>query len=588
MFSTYCRSIGILILLTVGLQGWSQDYAVVISPDSLTVNQILVVDTTFNSESDVRLYLENKTDSLRQYGYLAAALDAVVFQDSLYLAEIYLGQQYQPESIGFGNIDSLVIDRLPQYEITDWQDVEELKEKLLNTYLDMGYLNATLRLDDISLSNDKISGNFYAEANKQYRLGEINTDDDVVITEDYLRNYFDLERNQVLSEDFMDRIIERTSLSPFFELEDSPGFILNADGTADIQLDLKKINSNEFDLIFGFIPNPNQQLSSRSLLLTGEGKLNLYNPLGGGRRLNVEYYQLQPESPRFDLGFDWPYIVNGIIGLNGDFHLYKQDTSYVDVNYSFGGHYFFGKNDKVEMSFNRNTSFLQEIDTASVRINKVLPESVDFKQSLYRIEFEFDRRNDIRSPIRGWRFKGGPAVGSRTIQSNREVTSLVDGPFDFSSLYQNVNDKKFTLHGNWVAEAFLPVGRRSTTLLRNNSGVRYYDSYFVNDLYKLGGIQTIRGFDEQQYLASKYSVNTVEYRYLLGRQSYFSAFADGAYLYNDRNAVDPSQFVFGLGSGINLSTKAGLFSLALAVGKEDQSSFDLKKSRIHIGYVNVF
>ncbi len=124
-------------------------------------------------------------------------------------------------------------------------------------------------------------------------------------------------------------------------------------------------------------------------------------------------------------------------------------------------------------------------------------------------------------------------------------------------------------------------------LLQNKSGSTFYDQYFENDLYRLGGINSIRGFDEQSYLASSFIINTAEYRFLLNRDSHFSVFADYGLLYDERPNYQDNQLL-GIGSGLELATKAGLFSMSLAVGDSDNSSFDFNKTRIHIGYVNVF
>ncbi|HEU0065102.1 MAG TPA: hypothetical protein VFQ58_08720, partial [Flavisolibacter sp.] len=44
----------------------------------------------------------------------------------------------------------------------------------------------------------------------------------------------------------------------------------------------------------------------------------------------------------------------------------------------------------------------------------------------------------------------------------------------------------------------------------------------------------------------------------------------------------------GSGLGLTFETKAGLISLAWAVGKRDDTDFNLRQSKIHIGFASFF
>ncbi|HEV7621597.1 MAG TPA: hypothetical protein VGO09_07690, partial [Flavisolibacter sp.] len=42
------------------------------------------------------------------------------------------------------------------------------------------------------------------------------------------------------------------------------------------------------------------------------------------------------------------------------------------------------------------------------------------------------------------------------------------------------------------------------------------------------------------------------------------------------------------GLGLSFETKAGLINLAWAVGKRDDSQFNLRQSKVHLGFVSYF
>ena len=140
---------------------------------------------------------------------------------------------------------------------------------------------------------------------------------------------------------------------------------------------------------------------------------------------------------------------------------------------------------------------------------------------------------------------------------------------------------------NSIAKYF-PVGRQSTVKTAINSGVLFSDNIFRNELFQIGGYKTLRGFDEESQYVSQYVVATLEYRYLIGLNSFFFGFLDGGWARNNSRDSKYSHTYFGTGLGLELETKAGIFNLVWAVGKRDDIPFNLRQSKIHFGFVNYF
>jgi outer membrane protein assembly factor BamA len=109
-------------------------------------------------------------------------------------------------------------------------------------------------------------------------------------------------------------------------------------------------------------------------------------------------------------------------------------------------------------------------------------------------------------------------------------------------------------------------------------------------LYRIGGIKTLRGFDEESIYASFYVIGSLEYRYLLEENSYLYFFTDAAYYENlsVSFAGDRYDTPFGFGTGISFETKAGIFSINYALGKQFDNPIYLKSGKVHFGIVNYF
>ena len=114
------------------------------------------------------------------------------------------------------------------------------------------------------------------------------------------------------------------------------------------------------------------------------------------------------------------------------------------------------------------------------------------------------------------------------------------------------------------------------------------DQLFLNDLFRLGGLNTIRGFNEMFFYASHYIIGTLEYRYLFENESQLVVFFDGSYLGFDINYESYKDYPIGAGAGISISTGAGLLNVIYAVGKSNDQPFNIRYSKIHIGYTGRF
>ena len=579
-------------LLGLFLNGFGQQIKLTVKPDS--VQSELSAENEFEDMEMATAFIKQQVDSLFYEGYLGVSVDTLLMDSVNLIAHITRGAKYNFGSLQNGNLDeSLFREELKFTRSNElsWGQVRGIRDNVLNGLVEKGHLNASVWLDDIEFDQQTINASLYANLGDKYIVDSLQVKGDVILDHTFLKKYFKLEDEQPLSERLLDQIQQRAAQSSIFVLKGRPAFVLKNNAKSDIVLNLEKRKANAFDLIFGVIPNPVNSFTDRKVRFTGEGKLNLVNPFGGGRRLGIDYKQLEPESPRINLDFEWPYLFNRLIGFDGSFNLYKQDTSFVNVDFDVGGGYSFGGNNEVSFFWNRTSSFLQNIDTATVKNTRSLPPSIDYSQNLYGVKLNFDKRNAFRSPTDGYFFNVRGAVGNREIERSSDVSNLQDPndpTFNFSDLYEGLNDRKLTAQGQILAEKFFPFKERSTILVRNRTGLKFLSNYFENDLYRMGGINDIRGFDEQSLLASKFNITTLEYRFLLSQESFVSAFTDGGFFNDDRMENDGNFSAIGFGGGLDLATNAGIFKLNLAVGKQGEQSFDFNRARIHIGYINVF
>jgi hemolysin activation/secretion protein len=141
---------------------------------------------------------------------------------------------------------------------------------------------------------------------------------------------------------------------------------------------------------------------------------------------------------------------------------------------------------------------------------------------------------------------------------------------------------------NLSAARYFPLGKQSTLRTAITGGLFQSGNVFRNELFQIGGYKLLRGFDEESQYVSQYGVATVEYRYRVGLNSFFYVFTDGGWAKNAALINKPNYTYLSTGLGLAFETKAGILNLAWAIGKRNDTDFNLRQSKIHFGFINYF
>jgi len=137
----------------------------------------------------------------------------------------------------------------------------------------------------------------------------------------------------------------------------------------------------------------------------------------------------------------------------------------------------------------------------------------------------------------------------------------------------------------WASGCSLYTTSSSCTF---NGGVYNSPTTYRNELFRIGGYKLLRGFDEESILAAQYAVCTLEYRYLIGLNSFLFTFVDAGWAKNNVPGYNLNSSFLGLGLGLAFETKAGIFNISYAMGKRDNTNLNFHDAKIHLGYVSFF
>jgi hemolysin activation/secretion protein len=234
---------------------------------------------------------------------------------------------------------------------------------------------------------------------------------------------------------------------------------------------------------------------------------------------------------------------------------------------------------------------LLTVDTFSVKNNKRLPQEADVNSVNLGIDYKLYATDYRFNPRRGTELEINASVGTKNIKKNAVITKLYntqDPSFNFNSLYDTFQLKSYQFRILLTAAHYFRISKASTVKMAINGGWFESPDIFRNELFQIGGYKLLRGFDEESIFASRYAVATTEYRYLLGLNSYLFVFADLGWAKNTSLSRNISNTFAGGGLGMAFETKAGIFNISYAAGKRDDTKFNLRQSKIHLGYINYF
>ncbi|MFT7589183.1 MAG: outer membrane protein assembly factor BamA, partial [Limisphaerales bacterium] len=450
-----------------------------------------------------------------------------------------------------------------------------------------GYPFAEIKLDSVQILDDQISASLNLSKHRFIRIDSIRVLGDVALSRSYLRAYLDLQEGQAYNEAAISAISNRIRELPFLRELKPPEILFNGD-VASIGLFLEEVNASAFDFLIGVLPN--SEITGK-LTITGEGSLELRNAFGAGEGLALDFRQLQLGTKEFEVRVDYPYLPLLPFGAQFDFELYLRDSSYLDRRTDFGLTYLFGGNDIIKGYVENKRTVILSYDTAEILQSRSLPANLDVLTNRYGLEYRIERLDYRFNPRKGYALTFGGSGGTRKILTNESVLSLNDPTepdFEFSSLYDSLDLKTASFTLDLGIDLFQPIGRQSVIHFGISGGWIYGGQLFTNELYRLGGARSLRGFDEESIFASLYQISTLEYRFLIGQNSLFYLFGDLAYLEEKSNEKNRVDWPFGFGAGMNFETGAGIFGLSYALGRQQGNPIEFRAAKIHFGYVNRF
>ncbi len=596
--------ISVLVFLLPGIYTSAQTYNLHlrgVDKDSASMVEQLGLQTNFTSRIACTEYVTKLPPQLQAKGYVTASIDSIHFDSSFARMVLFAGELYRWAIIDASTIESELLDAVGWREKLfvnkpiNFSQVQLLQEKMLDHLENNGYPFAKVYLDSLSLNTDSVAALLKIKKGPLYKIDSIRLYGDAKISNAYLQRYLDIPKGSIYSKEKLMAVNKKMRELTYVQEEKPFDLTLLATGSV-LNMYLKQKKSSQANVLIGFLPNPQGQgATGKKFLITGEANILLRNAFGSGETIGLNWQRLQTQSPRLNLLYQHPYILKSPFGLDFSLDMYKKDTSYLNVNFQLGAQYALNSTQSGQLFIQRFQTILSlgALNTAGIIQNRRLPEVADVSSFNVGLDYDFNKTDYRLNPRKGNELRLITSIGKKTIKKNNEIIDLKDPNdpgFDFNKLYDSLTLKSYQLRVRGTASKYFPLGKQGTVKTAMNAGLLQSKNVFRNELFQLGGYKLLRGFDEESEFLSHFAIGTLEYRflYITGQNSYFYALVDGGWGQNNSTRNKLSYTYFGTGLGVAFETKAGIFNLAWAVGKRNDTDLKLNRSKVHFGFVNFF
>ncbi|MFL5765403.1 MAG: POTRA domain-containing protein [Bacteroidia bacterium] len=548
------------------------------SPDDPALLKRISYKKVFSQRQDADKEMQRILFFCFDNAYLTASYDSVHSDSTGRVAYLHLGSQYKWAYLKKGNVDEGVLseigfrDRIYSGKPVSYKNVKSVQEKLITYYENNGYPFASVKLDSIVIAEGSLAAQLKLTKNKELRIDSIVIRGNAKITPVYIHNYLGIKPGDLYDESQLKKVNTGIAELPFLRATKIPS-VTFTDKFTKLVLDLEKRRASQFDGIVGILPDN----KAGKILFTGDVRLKLQNGMGYGELIDLNWRRLQEQTQDLKARLVYPFILRTPFGVDYNFKLYKKDTTYLDVNQNVGVQYLLIGGNYLKVFYNNKTSSL--LSTKGLEFMTTLPPNADVSTNMYGLGFRFERLDYRLNPRKGFSFLMNASAGTKVIKKNAKLNPEVYDKLKLNSAIYN---------GELEASVFVPVGGRSTVMLSNQSAFLYGETTFRNELFRIGGLKSLRGFDEESIYASSYSIMLLEYRFILEQNSYLYLFGNGAWYENNEVSNYVHDTPYGFGAGISFETKAGIFSINYALGKQFDNPIELKSGKIHFGIVNYF
>lgn len=523
------------------------------SPKTDSLVEKYTSNTSFKDILSLQQFLNDFNTTIQYEGYFNSRIgEPEAINDTVFQVKFNLRQKYNV--VFFKNFSEY--PQIPE-EIKAHIQVRNLPntfEVLLNKFSKEGKPFSTIQLEDIEFGkSDTLRANLNIRESEKRNLDKIVLRGYDKFPLAFIKNYANIKTGMVFDRSKLIEQSEKLNVLQFVNQTKTPQVQFMQDSTK-LFVYLERKQANSFDGFIGFNNSDENEFQ-----LNGNIDLRLVNNFHVGEEINLNYKNDGNAQEWFDVGVRLPYLFRTRFTLQAGLGFFKQDSTFsntsqhIKLDYQISPNINLGLNAAFENSSNLLDN---EVDRDDIR---------DFSRNKYGLSMVYDRPKRFSNLF---------------LSSQQIVLSFGLGNRTTDDLQQS--QEYLEISGRQIFK----ISQRQFIFAGINAGFLNSDQYLSNELYRFGGINSIRGFVENRFFANLFGTLQTEYRYVLGSNLYAHSVLDYGFYENEIDRVNEN--LYSLGFGFGLETKAGVLRLIFANGGSDSQKIEFSNTQIHLKFISIF
>ena len=557
----------IIIFFLICISGYAQNFNLKIYGTNKTENGIIDSLNYIKKHSNTKSVIDesnNTIEKLYKKGYLdIKSLENQKENDSTYRYKFSLGNKikytyiYIGRNNSFFNPSEIKNDTL----IIPYEETENyINQKIIDAEK-QGFALSKIKLGNIRRNNMIIYADLNFNSEKKRNLNSII----INYTNDNRKDYFPKGHLKQLNKKYINKTFNQKKIKELYEDINNFGFvnqtkypeILFTKDSTKVYIYIEKRKANTFDGYIGFSNDENKKLN-----LNGYLDITLQNTIKAGEQFSLYWKSDGNQQRTFNTKLEIPYIFKSPIGIKAQLNIFKQDSTFQNTKTAIDLGYLINYNSKLYLGYqSTESSDIQNTNNTTIS---------DFKNSFLTSTFDYtktDAVNYLLPKKANINFILG--FGKRNTNNQPETVA------SSNQFYTNLNlSYNFELN----EKNFININSQNFYLTSKN--------YIVNELFRFGGINSIRGFLENSLQANLFSSILTEYRYVVSKNLYINSILDyGIYQDLTRKENKPKiDKLTGIGAGTSIQTNNGILKINLTNSFINSQNLKLYNSIINICY----
>lgn len=358
-------------------------------------------------------------------------------------------------------------------------------------------------------------------------------------------------KNQIFNQDNLRKIHDDFNKIRFVKQTKYPEILFTKDSTK-VYVYLEKAKTNTFDGYIGFSNDENKKV-----ILNGYLDLALNNAINIGEKISVFWKSDGKEQKTFNINLELPYVFRSPLGIKTQLNIFKQDSTFQNTKTALDLGYFFNYNSKLYIGYqSTESSDIQNQNNATIS---------DYTNSYLTTTFEysnFETEDALFPEKTNLNIKFGFGKRDMKTQNNKQLFTTLS----FKHHYYFNPKNAFTI-------------RTQSSFLKSSA-------YIINELYRFGGENSVRGFAENSFQASFMASIQTEYRYKVSPSLYVNSILDFGYYQDKTSKINNN--LSGIGLGFALLTKNGLLYINYVNGIINNQAIKMSNSIIYLNFKTLF